>query len=530
MKNRFIRALATSSISIAPIILLIAVMSLTGISSFPHWTNYVALIVGGACLIVGLALFQIGADIGLTKVGEYMGSSLSKQKNIFIVIVFAFALGALITCAEPSILIIAADVSIPGWLLLGGIAIGVGIFVVLGIIRIITHGNLKVWYLLFYCITFMIIALIEEGTYLPFIFDAGGITTGSATVPFILSLGAGVAFVRSGKNANKDSFGLVGIASIGPILTMTILILFNQFTNGEPWGYQIESLELTKQNIFLDVFKQMIPYNGANGTMIDVLIAIIPIIAIFTIYNFIFIKLPVAKLLKMLVGFAYSYIGLVIFLSGVGAAMTPIGKFVGLKLATNFNTAELKPIIIGIGFIIGMVTILCEPAVHSLTNQIENISDGAIKKSTVLLTLSIGVGIAIALAITRSLYNFSILYYVIPMFIVSLSLMFITPDIYTAIAFDSGGTASGPLAVSFVLPLVIGMTYEFTPGKELLDSTQIGDLIYSQAFGVVALIATTPIIAIQLLGVKSRLSEYLTVRTMLKNASSFDDAQIIHFN
>jgi hypothetical protein len=376
----------------------------------------------------------------------------------------------------------------------------------------------------------MLIALIERGTYLPFIFDAGGITTGSATVPFILSLGAGVAFVRSGKNANKDSFGLVGVASIGPILTMTILILFNQWTNGASWEYVLESTSLDGQNIFIDLIHQMIPMEGANGTLIDVLIAILPIIAIFTIYNFIFIKLPINKLLKMLVGFLYSYIGLVIFLSGVGAAMTPIGKFVGVQLANNFNSEELKPIIIGIGFIIGMVTILCEPAVHSLTNQIENISDGTIKKSTVLLTLSIGVGIAIALAITRSLYNFSILYYIIPMFIISLSLMFITPDIYTAIAFDSGGTASGPLAVSFVLPLVIGMTYEFNPLASTYTGVELGELIYGQAFGVVALIATTPIIAIQLLGVKDRLSSYLAVRTMVKNASTFDDAQIIHFN
>lgn len=518
MKNRFFRAFTSSLVAILPIIILIVLMSLIGVAKFPHLSNYLSLGVGGMCLIVGLALFQIGADIGLTKVGEYMGSSLSKQKNIFIVIIFAFALGALITCAEPSILIIAADVSIPGWLLLGGISIGVGIFVVIGIVRIIVHGNLKLWYLFLYAITFMIICLIEEGTYLPFIFDAGGITTGSATVPFILSLGAGVAFVRSGKNANKDSFGLVGLASIGPILTMTIIILVSQWTGGGDWKYIVETIPMENQNIFLDVLRQMVPGGGANGTLIDVLVAILPIIVIFVVYNSIFIKLPTAKLLKLLVGFAYSYIGLVIFLSGVGAAMTPIGKFVGQQLAINFN-GDNKNAIILVGFVIGMVTILCEPAVHSLTNQIENISDGSIKKTTVLLTLSVGVGTAIALAITRSLYNFSIMYYIIPMFVLSLSLMFLSPDIYTAIAFDSGGTASGPLAVSFVLPLVIGMVYQF-------DNTAD---IYQQAFGVVALIATTPIIAIQILGVKDRLSQYLAVRTMVKNAASFDDAQIVHF-
>ena len=493
-------------------------MSLTGIARFPNPMNYVSLGVAAICLITGLSLFQIGADIGLTKVGEYMGSSLSKQKNLFIVVLFAFALGALITCAEPSILIIAADVDIPGFILLGGISIGVGIFVVLGILRIIFHGNLKVWYLFLYAITFLLICLIDEGKYLmPFIFDSGGITTGSATVPFILSLGAGVAIVRSGKNANKDSFGLVGIASVGPILTMTIIVLVNQFLPTEEWKYAFESINLAEQNIFTDLLAQMLPNGGPNGTLIEVLIAILPIIAIFTVYNFIFIKLPIKTLLKMLIGFGYSYIGLVIFLSGVGAAMTPIGKFVGQTLATNF--ADKQGFIILIAFIIGMVTILCEPAVHSLTTQIENISDGSIKKTTVLLTLSIGVGIAIALAVTRSLFKFSIMYYIVPMFMIALVLMFLCPDIFTAIAFDSGGTASGPLSVSFVLPLVIGMVYQFDPTSNL----------YKDAFGVVALIATTPIIAIQLLGVRDRFTQYIHVRNMVKNASNFDD-EIINFN
>lgn len=520
MKNRFLRALISSSISILPIIVLVAVLSLTGISRFPNAGNYLALGVGGICLTVGLALFQIGADIGLTKVGEYMGSSLSKQQNLFIVIIFAFALGTLITLAEPSILIIAADAfGDLKWVLSIGIAVGVGVFIVLGILRIIFHGNLKIWYLFLYAITFMLICLIDEGKYLPFIFDAGGVTTGSATVPFILSLGVGVAFVRSGKNATNDSFGLVGLASIGPIITMTVIILFRQFTGGGSFDYVVNpnDFDLSSHNVFTSIGTSLLPYNGTNGTLIDVMLAMLPIIVIFIIYNFIFIKLPKNKLLKLLIGFGYSYIGLVIFLSGVGAAMTPIGKFVGQQLSLTFNTNP--NFIILIGFVIGMVTILCEPAVHSLTNQIESVSDGTIKKTTVLLTLSIGVGVAIALAITRSLYNFSILYYIIPMFVLALGLMFLSPDIFTAIAFDSGGTASGPLAVSFVLPLVIGMTYQFDNNTD----------IFGQAFGVVALIATTPIIAIQILGVTNRFSQYMAVRTMVKNAKSFDDAQIIHF-
>lgn len=520
MKNQFLRSLLTSSISIAPIILLVLIMSWTNIAPLGGGYDYLLLILGGIFLILGLTLFQIGASTGLSKVGEYMGASLSKQSKIWIIVLFAFLLGALVTCAEPSILIVAKDVSIPSWLILGGISVGVGIFVVIGILRIIFHGNLKVWYIFLYLITFSLIALIEEGSYLPFIFDSGGITTGSATVPFILSLGAGIAIVASGRHATQDSFGLVGIASIGPIITMTLIVLFNQFTGGEEWVYTVDAIDVTLQNdpnIFNKFMANLMPNGGLNGTLIEVAIALLPIIVIFVIYELIFIKLPKKQLLKLAVGFLYSYIGLVIFLTAVGAAMTPVGKHVGTQLAINLG--DNKILLIVIGFVIGMVTILCEPAVHVLTTQIEEISDGTIKKSTVLLTLSIGVGIAIGMAFFRSLYNIPILYIIIPCYILAFILMLFSSDIFTAIAFDSGGTASGPIAVSFVLPLVIGMVYQ-------LDNTAD---IYEQAFGVVAFVALTPIIAIQLLGVKQKISQYKKLHLMRKAVFDVDDAQIIHF-
>ena len=520
MKNQFLRSLFTSSISIAPIILLVLIFSWTGLAPIGGTFNYLLLISGGLFLILGLTLFQIGASTGLSKVGEYMGSSLSKQSKLWVVILFAFLLGTLITCAEPSILIVAKDVSIPSWILLGGISIGVGIFVVIGILRILLHSNLKVWYIFLYLISFMLVALIDKGSYLPFIFDAGGITTGSATVPFILSLGAGIAIVASGKNATQDSFGLVGIASIGPIMTMTIIVLINQFSGGADWVYSVDSSSVildNDPNLFKNFVTNLLPNGGPNGTLIEVAIALLPIIVIFVVYELIFIKLPKKQLLKLAIGFLYSYIGLVIFLTAVGAAMTPIGKHVGTMLAINLG--DNKIVLIIIGFVIGMVTILCEPAVHVLTTQIENVSDGTIKKTTVLLTLSIGVGIAIGLAFFRSLYNIPIKVIIIPAYILVFVSMLFSSDIFTAIAFDSGGTASGPIAVSFVLPLVIGMVYQLDNNAD----------IYEQAFGVVSFVALTPIIAIQLLGCKQKLSQYLKLRVMRKTIFDSDDAQIIHF-
>lgn len=517
MKNNYLKALGSSSLSIIPVIILVLLLSLFKIAPLNYSRgDYWLLLSGMVVLILGLTLFQVGASNGLTKVGEYMGSSLSKQKNIFIVVLFTIALGALITCAEPSIMIVTQQVNLPPFLLVGSIALGVGIFVAIGVLRIIYHRSLKIWYLFFYGIVFMLIFFIGQDetkrSFLPFIFDSGGITTGSATVPFILALGAGVAAVRGGKNASSDSFGLVGIASIGPIITMTILFLLSNNDTTYVPSYN----ELGSASILTMYLNTLLPRSFSSlGTLLNVLIALTPIVVIFFIYERIFMHLPGNVIKRLLVGFLVSYFGLVLFLSGAGAAMTPIGNYVGLKLG-----AYSPALIITLAFIIGLVTILCEPAVHVLTKDMQKISDGRISKVTVLLTLSLGVGLAIALAAIRTIYNFSIMYYIIPGYILSLSLMFICPDIYTAMAFDSGGTASGPMSSSFVLPLIVGLT-----------TTLYGDKAnyYEQSFGLIALIAMTPIIAIQILGVYQNINEYKAKVVMRKHVYSATDAQIIHF-
>ena len=522
IKNNYLKAVVTASISITPIIILCLVMALTKIIPF-NVVDYVFLIIGWISLILGLALFSVGCISGLSRIGEYMGSSLSRQQNIWIVILFAFLLGALITLAEPSILIVAGSVSIPSWLLLGGISIGVGLFVVLGVVRIIWHGQLKVWYLFLYFLVFMILCLIKNGKYLPFIFDAGGITTGSATVPFILSLGLGIATVRSGKDAHKDSFGLVGIASIGPILTMTTVVLINEWVAPNGFGSYDTSAYPTISDASVTTWgssltlvgRTILPYQSSMGTLVEVLIAMLPIIVIFLIYQFIFIKLPISKIWTMIIGFAVSYVGLVVFLTAVGSCLTPVGRLIGVSLGTKAD----NQLIILFSFVLGMVTILCEPAVHVLTKQIEEVSSGMIKRSTILVSLAIGVGFAVALASIRSLYNFDVMYYMIPGYILSIALMFVTPDIFTAIAFDSGGTASGPVAVSFVLPLSIGIFITKYPD---------GD-VYEFAFGLVGLIALTPILAIQLIGSGEKVKEYIAIRRMRLQPFDENDAQIIHF-
>ena len=529
MKNRYSSAFISSLLSIGPIVIITLVLAVVfnfmgnNFLKF-QGVDYALLLIGMVILVVGLALFQIGASSSLSKVGEYMGSSLSRQSSLFIIILFSLVLGTLITCAEPSILIVSKQVHVPAVILIGSIAFGVGIFVVIGVLRIIFQGSLKVWYLLFYFITFLLICLIcispdaDKRAFLPFIFDSGGVTTGSATVPFILSLGAGIATVRGGKNSTSDSFGLVGMASIGPIITMTLLILLSRNTTAVS-----VYASLGNNNILGAFINKLIPTSSSSlGSLVEVAIALSPILAIFFIYELIFIKLPKQEILKLLVGFAFSYVGLSLFLCATSAVMTPIGYAVGQNIG-NFPSA----VIIILAFLLGLVTILCEPAVHVLTNQMEAISDGRVTKLKVLITLSIGVGIAIALAAIRAVTHINIMYIVVPGYGLALVSMFFCPDIYTAMAFDSGGTASGPMSTSFILPMIIGITTSLAP--EGITEEELGNLIYSDAFGVVALIALTPVLAIQFLGVIENAKGVYMRFVTRKHIMAINDAQIIHF-
>ena len=527
--NKYLRAFLNSAVSILPISIIIFVLSITGLAPIGYsaktpdggYLIYIMLLIGAVFMMIGLSLFSIGAQNSLIKVGEYMGGSLSKQKRLWVVILFAFLLGALITCAEPSILIISEQVQINKWILIGAIAAGVGIFVVIGILRIIYHKSLKIWYLFYYLIVFMLICILmvdkNNHVYLPFIFDAGGVTTGSATVPFILALGAGVAMTRGGDRSSDSSFGIVGLASVGPIITMVILILV------DPAGFSAykvpAAVEINRvTDIFVRFKDALLPVSFNNvGTIIEVVMALAPIMVIFFIYEAIYIKLSKKKVMNLMFGFLIVFVGLTVFLTAVGSSMSPIGLALGKSLAIQENW-----IIILLAFAIGLVTILCEPAVHVLTTQIEDVSNGQLKKSTVLITLSIGVGVAVCLSVIRTIFNFSIIYIIVPGYLLSFILMMLVPNLYTAIAFDSGGTASGPMAVSFVLPLIIGLCsvrMGITEGIEF----------YETAFGVVALIALTPIIAIQSLGLTEQIQTMHALKIVREQLHDERNNEIIHF-
>ena len=461
-------------------------------------------------LILGIGLFNLGADISMQPMGEQIGSSLVKNRKIFIIVLVAFVMGLLITIAEPDLTVLAEQVSnaIPSKLLVISVGIGVGLFLLLAIIKIILKKDLSTILIFFYMVMFALIALLilnENTSFLSLALDSGGVTTGPITVPFIMALGVGVATTIGGRNSKENSFGLIALCSIGPIIAVLILgIIFNQEIEISDPNYQVTT------NLFKDLFDTL------KVTSLEVIIALGLIVVFFFIIQFIYIKLPKRKLLTLAIGIIYTFVGLVIFLTAANIGFLPVGYKIGKTIANISNPS----LIIIFGFILGFVVVFAEPAVHVLKKQVEEITNGAVSKKSMLIALSIGVGISICLSMIRIVFDFSILYYVIPGYLISLGLSFFVPKIYTAIAFDSGGVASGPLTSTFILPLAIGACVSITG-----DASNIME----NAFGVVAMVAMTPLITIQLLGFKSIVQSHITQKSRMKKIVDASDEQIINF-
>lgn len=471
-------------------------------------------------VVVGMWMFNIGAETSMHKMGELVGSSLTKRQSMLMLVLIFFLFGLFITIAEPDLTVLANQVpSIPKIVLIGSIAVGVGIFIVIGALRILFRKNLKVWLLGFYGLMFGLCLLIDK-TYIPLSLDSGGVTTGPITVPFILAIGVGIASTRAGNKSTTDSFGLVAFSSIGPILMVMILALI--FRGKLSYEFTTASLVDDKSagfnpQLIRDSFvTAMLPHNGEFGSILSVLISLSPILVFFIVYELIFIKLSPKYVLSITVGILIAYLGLVVFMTAVTAGFLPIGQKLGINLADE----QLWLIALVAGFL-GIVAVLAEPAVHVLTNQVEEISDGSVRRIVVLLTLALGNGIAIVLSVLRIYVgiDFELLYLVVPGYIIAFALSFFVPDIYTAIAFDSGGVVSGPMNTTFILPFAIGLCWARTGN----------DLIMTNAFGTIALVALMPLIMIQFIGLEATIKINAQYRIARHRIKEEHDDQIIHF-
>ncbi len=452
--------------SVMPIVLLVMLLTIWVAPVEPKF--YITFGVSSIFLIVGMALFNVGADQSMIEIGASIGSTISKTKKLKIMIFCTFLIGFLITLAEPELLVISEQVGMGKWLFVMTVSLGVGVFLALSIIRTVFRVNLSFIFAVCYALI-LVIAFFVQPEYLPIMFDAGSVTTSSISVPFLLSFGIGLASLRVSKNSEDDTFGLIALSSVGPIFSVMIVSLFLPSGLG---GSKVSTL--LDQNL----------WQALISSTKEVAFSLSPIIIIFFIFQITLIKLPMRKIIKICVGLVYTFVGIVMFLTGVAAGFLPVAYNLGIAIheSTIFGYKGLH-LLIPLNLLLGLVMISAEPAVHVLKRQVEEITNGKIKQNAMLITLSIGTAFSVLLATLRIVFDIPILVIMIVIYVPCIVLAFINPKVFTAIAFDSGGISTGSMGVSFVLPMLTGVS-----GGG------------GNAFGTIGIMAGVAVLAIQIIG------------------------------
>jgi len=494
-------------VSALPITLIVYLMALLPWFNFSG-TELITFTIGAVLLIVGIGLFSLGADVAMTPMGTHVGAGLSRQKKLGLLLGVCFVLGMLITIAEPDLQVLAKQVSsvMNGTVLVYAVGIGVGAFLIVAILRIVFKKRLSLILMLFYMLLFalsLMLAVNENLDLLPMAFDSGGVTTGPITVPFIMALCVGISNVLGDRHSQENSFGMVALCSVGPVLAVLLLGIFAD--NDLSYTVSFEPVSSDILGSYL---------GNAGHVAKEVALALGLIVVFFLFCQIFFLKLPKRQLLKIGVGVLFTYAGLVLFLTGVNVGFMPIGYKLGTQLSS------LHPaLLVMIGLVIGVLVVLAEPAIHVLNAQVEDVTGGYVTKKSMMIGLCIGVGAAIALSVIRIIFDFSLVYYIIPGYFISLALSLFVPPVYTAIAFDSGGVASGPMTSGFILPFAVGVCV----------SLQGADAVLRDGFGVVALVAMAPLITIQLLGFRAIVSNRVKEKRAMQRILDADDQQIINF-
>lgn len=470
-----------SAVSVLPIILIVTLLCF---SISPIQTDLMLnFLIGTVMVVFGMGFFSLGAEASMIPIGNKIGTALTKSKKLSMILIFSFALGFAVTVAEPDLQVLAETVPhISNGALLVTVGIGVGFFLTICMVRILTGIKLRWLLIVFYAVLFALAAF-TDADFLSIAFDSGGVTTGPMTVPFILAFGVGISNIRSDRKAEADSFGLVSLCSIGPILAVLILGFF--YSDSEAVAEVSHSSFDTTAEIGRAYISALPQYMG------EIALSLFPIIAIFFLFQIFSLKMTKLGLARICFGLLYTYLGLVLFLTGVNIGFSSLGAVLGEELATGWT----RIIMIPLSMLLGWFIISTEPAVAVLENQIEEVSAGAIPGKAIKLSLSIAIAIAMGISMLRVLTGIPILWFLIPGYAIALILSFFVPDIYTAIAFDSGGVASGPMTATFMLQFVIGA------------SMALGGNVLQDAFGVVAIVAMMPLISIQTVGFIYKLKE-----------------------
>lgn len=444
--------------------------------------TFVLFLAGAVLLTVGMGMFQLGAEMSMEPLGEGIGVEIAKSKKLPIIIAICLLLGFLITVAEPDLQVLANQVpSIPNLTLIVTVGIGVAVFLSLAVLRIVFKIKLSTLLMILYPLLICFAFFVPQD-FIAVAFDSGGVTTGPITVPFIMALGVGLSSIRSDKNASSDSFGLVALSSIGPVLAVLLLGCFFRPDQAVYSGTSVDGIGTVRD--IVTMFSTNLPKYAQ-----EVVISILPLVAVFFVFQLISRRFQQRRRLKVVVGFIYTYLGLVLFLCGVNVGFAPVGTVIGSEIASS----GYKWLLVPIGMLIGYFIVKAEPAIQILNRQVQTVTGGTISDKSMNLCLSIGVSVSLGLAMLRIITGISILWIIIPGYIVAIVMSRFVPDIFVGIAFDSGGVASGPMTSTFLLPLCIGAC------------EALGGNIMTDAFGAVALVALTPIIAVQIMGINYRI-------------------------
>ena len=448
--------------------MLVGVLFLAGVLPYSSGV-FVKFLIGAGLLVLGQAIFLIAIDGSIIKVGKLVGSAIMKKKSVWLIVIFGFLFGLVTTIAEPDVQVLVSEIVqlnpfLSSWLLLSICGIGCGLFVCFGLVRIVKNIPLK-WLLLALYFIVIVLACFVPNSFVGFAFDMGGVSTGSVTVPFILALAAGICAIR-GKSRATDTFGVIAISSIGPILAILIL------------GFIVGPVDSGVQSVATMGFAETL-----LACLRDVGLAFLPLFVIFLIANFSMLRLSGKQVLQIALGFVVSAMGLVLFLLGINFGFSQMGHFIGQTIAFGTTSA----IIILFGLALGLLFVFTDPSIVVVVGQVEEITSGLLRKPVVFITLGIGIATAVALALVHILFQVNLLFIILPLLILALALNFVVPKMFAAFAFDCGGISSGTMTVAFVLPLCVGL------------GTALG--LETTGFGVVGIIATVPIVAVQVLGV-----------------------------
>ena len=493
-----------SMASVLPITAIVFLLSVTAAPLDPG--TLVLFLFGAILLVVGMGLFTLGVDMSMIPMGEGVGATISKSRFLLAPVAVYFLLGVLTTMAEPDLTVLANQVpAISNGVLILTVAVGVGIFLVVAAMRIRRGTPLRRLLLVFYFIVFSL-AFLAPGSFIPVSFDSGGVTTGPITVPFIMSLGLGIASTRSDKNSASDSFGLISLCSIGPILCVLLLGIIYRPAEASSTMTAVPDVSTTA--LAARYFVQSFPTYFQ-----EVAAALLPVAGLFLVFQLLTRRFKTGQLLRIGAGLLYTYLGLVLFLCGVNVGFMPAGQLIGATIAGSGQSWLLIPV----GMLIGYYIVKAEPAVAVLTKQVEEVSNGSISHRAMGLALSIGVCVSVGLAMVRVLTGLNIFWLLIPGYTISLGLTFFVPSIFTGIAFDSGGVASGPMTATFLLPFAQGACHA------------LGGSMMTDAFGIVAMVAMTPLVTIQIMGLSSVVRHKLARRRLRSRMERVED-MILYFD